>query len=294
MFASPVRRTQAATLLSLVLLAGITAPTAAADQTVQISFDARIGDKPARCGESYANVGASKATIQLQDFRVYVSAVRLVSADGRETPLKLKPDNQWQNDRVALLDFENATGNCNGNAPMNTVIRGSAPAGDYKGVVFEIGVPFDLNHRDPTLAAAPLNYGGLTWPWRIGYKFTTIDLETGTPAAARMPGMAASGFSIHLGSTDCGAGSPTRPPSAPCENPNRPTIRLDGFNPLRQPVVLDLASLLAATDVTTNAAGSTSGCMAAAADDDCVAIMDRLGLTFRGKASAGQKFARAG
>ena len=156
--------------------------------------------------------------MMLQDFRIYVSKVRLISADGSEVPLLLTPDNQWQNDKVTLLDFENATGSCNGNAPMNNAVRGTAPAGHYTGVVFEIGVPQEMNHQDPTLAGVPLNYSGLTWPWRFGYKFTTIDLETankaggGAAMASAQPpaggmkngmhgmgGMAATGFSIHLG-----------------------------------------------------------------------------------------------
>lgn len=287
--------------LTLGLSACATSTTGgSASAPITVNFDARINGQAAHCGESYTNVGTSKATLMLQDFRIYVSNVRLIASDGSEVPLALTPDNQWQNDKVALLDFENATGNCNGNAPMNSAIRGTAPAGNYKGVVFEIGVPFDLNHKDPTLAAAPLNYSGLTWPWRIGYKFTTIDFDTANkPAAAQpsmqgMAGMPASGFSIHLGSTDCGEGSPTTPPSSPCQNANRPTYRIDGFDLARQKVVLDLGELLAATDITVNAPSSASGCMSFTNDDDCIAIMDRLGLTFRGKPSAGQHFAKAG
>jgi len=290
---------------ALALTLGLSAcatssPSGAADTPITVNFDARINGQPARCGESYANVGSSKATLMLQDFRIYVSEVRLIASDGSEVPLALTPDNQWQSEKVALLDFENASGNCNGNAPMNTAIRGTAPAGNYKGVVFEIGVPFDLNHKDPTLAAAPLNYTGLTWPWRVGYKFVTIDFDTANKAAKSassaapgMHGMAASGFSIHLGSTDCGEGSPTTPPSSPCTNSNRPTYRIDGFNLAQQKVVLDLGELLAATDITVNAPNSASGCMSFTNDDDCIAIMDRLGLAFRGKLSAGQHFAKA-
>lgn len=303
MFARLPERTLSAVALSLALGACATsAPTIGGDNPITITFDARVGDKPAKCGESYAGVGTSNATITLQDFRIYVSEVRLISANGDEVPLKLTPDDQWQNDKVALLDFENASGNCNGNASMNNAVRGTAPAGAYTGVVFEIGVPFDLNHKDPTLAGAPLNYSGLTWPWRIGYKFTTIDFDTANkPSAAQaqpggmqgMGGMPASGFSIHLGSTDCGAGSPTTPPTAPCTNGNRPTYRLTGVDVTKQSIVLDLGALLAATDITVNAPKSASGCMSFVDDDDCIAIMDRLGLTFRGKPSSGQMFVKA-
>ena len=105
-----------------------TAPPAG-DMPVQINFEARVGAKPAKCGESYAGVGASGATILLQDFRLYVSDAKLITKDGSEVPVTLTSDSQWQNDSVTLLDFENATGNCNGNAPTNMAIRGTAPAG---------------------------------------------------------------------------------------------------------------------------------------------------------------------
>jgi uncharacterized repeat protein (TIGR04052 family) len=269
-----------------------TQPPAQGVQNFTIRFDARAGESSIRCGQSLTGIGSTGASVALQDFRVYVSNFRLISRTGAETPLRLTPDGAFQSDRVALLDFENASGNCNGNAATHTSVEGRAPAGDYVGLVFDLGVPVDLNHQDPTLAAAPLNFSALTWPWRYGYKFTTIDLETGRAPGASQMGHEASGFSIHLGSVECGEGSPRTPPETPCAAPNRPSFRLDAFNPQTQMVVLDLAALLANTDVTVNDPGSASGCMSTADDDDCVAIMDRLGLSFRGQASRGQHFVR--
>lgn len=290
-------------LASIALASCATQPQTATTQAFEITFDARVGDQPLRCGETYDNVGTTGAQLLLQDFRVYVSNFRLIDSSGAETSLSLTPDALWQNDSVALLDFEDATGNCNGNAPMNHVVRGAAPVGDYVGLAFDLGVPQDLNHQDPTVASAPLNYSALTWPWRAGYKYTTIDLETGRaemladnsargPQQGHMAKGSASGFSIHLGATDCGAGSPTTPPETPCANQNRPEYRLASFDPHAQTVVLDVGMLLATTDVTVNAPNSPSGCMAFPNDDDCVAIMDSLGLLFRGKPSSGQNFVR--
>lgn len=296
-----------------------TADSAAA-ATVELKFAARVGDAAARCGVSYPNVGLSRASIFLQDFRVYVSAVRLLDKDGREVPVALTPDQLWQSEQVALLDFEDATGNCNGNGPTNDVVRGTVPDGEYRGVVFELAVPFEVNHQDPTLAGPPLNFSALTWPWAIGYKFTTIDFDTKpaetASAAAKGDGAAghgadaghgatghgamghgpkgdsATGFSVHLGSTECASAGPRVPPQAPCANPNRPTYRFEAFDPQKDVLVMDLAALLAGTDVTVNMPQSPSGCMAFVQDDDCIDIMDRFGLPFRGKASAGQKFFR--
>lgn len=275
--------------MGLMLFSALAAAIAA-QQPVEIRFDARVGTEPARCGRAYADIGTAKAGLRFQDLRIYVSAVKLIDASGRAVPVTLTPDDQWQSDQVTLLDFEDGTGNCNGNAATNRVVRGTVPAGDYRGLIFEIGVPQAVNHQDPTLAAAPLNVTALTWPWRVGYKFTTIDLQTSGGAGGPN---AATGFSIHLGSTGCGEGSPMTAPSAPCANPNRPSYRLDGFDPAKSTVILDMSALLAGTDITVNAPKSASGCMSFPGDGDCLAIFDRLGLPFDGKPSTGQKWVRA-
>lgn len=282
----------------VALLASLLCGAASAEaKTVEIRFAARVGDAPLKCGTSYTGVGLSRASIFLQDYRVYVSAFRLLAKDGREVPLKLVPDQLWQSEQVALLDFEDATGNCNGNGPTNDRVRGTVPDGEYRGIVFELAVPFAVNHQDPTLAGPPLNFSALTWPWAIGYKFTTIDFDTGpaaaSPAAAGPAGKdSATGFSVHLGSTECASSGPRVPPQAPCANPNRPVYLLAAFDPDKDLLVMDLGALLAGTDVTVNMPKSPSGCMSFPGDDDCIDIMDRFGLAFRGKASAGQKFFR--
>jgi len=279
-------------LRAFALSAGLAcaSPALAQMQPIEIRFDARVGSEPARCDLSYSGVGTANAGMRFQDLRLYVSAVRLIGVDGTETAVGLTPDYQWQNEAVTLLDFEDRSGNCNGNSATNNVVRGTVPAGDYRGLVFEIGVPQAINHQDPTLADAPLNVTAMTWPWRIGYKFTGIDLETS--GGAEGPN-AATGFSVHLGSTDCGEGPPMSAPDEPCANGNRPSYRLDTFNPSSSVVVLDLAALLAETDITANEPETASGCMSFPGDGDCAKIMDRLGLPFDGQPSSGQQWVRA-
>lgn len=289
-------------LAVLILACALAAPGTLNAAPVELRFAARVGQQPVRCGTTYSGVGLTKASMFLQDFRIYVSAFRLLTRDGREVPVALTPDGLWQSEEVALLDFEDGSGNCNGNGPTNDRVRGTVPDGEYQGIVFELAVPFAVNHQDPTLAGPPLNFSALTWPWSIGYKFTTIDFDT-APAAASpsLPSPpaggshgkdSATGFSVHLGSTECASSGPRVPPQAPCANPNRPVYRFAAFDPDRDLLVMDLGALLAGTDVTVNMPKSPSGCMAFPGDDDCVDIMDRFGLAFRGKASAGQKFFR--
>lgn len=266
----------------------------ASRQDIQITFAAQVGDRPFKCGERYEGVGLNKATILPQDFRLYISEVRLLAATGAEVPLSLTPDGRWQSDRVALIDFENDTGNCSGTPGMNGVVRGTAPKGDYRGVVFTIGVPQDINHLDPTTAKAPLNVSSLFWPWRVGYKFTSIVFDSSQPpvGAPNMPGLDATTYSMVLGSMECGDGLWGAPPNAPCRSPNRPVFRLESFDVSRRAVTLDLAALFAATDLAIRPPNSDTSCWSFPENDTCLSIMGQLGLVFRGRASTGQTFVR--
>lgn len=290
-----------AAAVSVILGAGGTAQgaagtiAAAGGQAIEINFEARVGDKPFKCGERYEDVGISKATILPQDFRLYVSDVRLLTAEGKETSLLLTPDNNWQSDNVVLLDFEDDTGNCSGNPRTNRVVRGTAPKDDDRGLVFTIGVPVELNHLDPTLAAAPLNVSDLFWPWRVGYKFTSIVFDSSRPpvGAPSMPGRETSTYSLVLGSMEGGDGPWDAPPTVTCKSPNRPLIRLEAFDVTRQNVTLDLAALFASSDLSIRPPNSNTGCWSFPENDDCMAVMSLLGLPFRSMPPAHQTFARS-
>jgi uncharacterized repeat protein (TIGR04052 family) len=174
------------------------------------------------------------------------------------------------------------------------------PAGTYRGLRFTLGVPFDLNHADATIAPSPLNLTSLFWNWQAGYKFLRIDLATtGRPQdikAGDMPrfgdraGSNRLGFAIHLGSTMCAADGPTRPPGT-CANPNRPTVEFQAFDPDKDVVIADLKSVLEGVDVDVNQAETPAGCMSTPTDGDCNPLMRNFGLTFAGQPGQ-QKFFR--
>lgn len=243
---------------------------------IELKFELTAGEMPFKCGDTVSGIGTAGATMSLQDARIFVSNFRLVSADGAETPIALDQDGVWQSGNLALLDFEDASGACNGNPAFNNSVKGLALMGDNTGIVFDLGVPAEMNHQDPTLAAAPLNQSSLSWPWRYGYKHTTIDLET-APQEGRTA--TASGFSIHLGAMNCGEGAMRVPPEVPCEKQNRAEIRVEAFNPATQSLAIDLAALLQDTDITTNDPDTASGCMSAEDDADCAGIFARTGLS---------------
>jgi len=252
---------------------------AAATQAVNIDFAARVGAVAAECGATYDNVGADGDTIALKDLRFYVSNVRLL--DGTtEVPVTLDQDSPFQTENVTLLDFEDASGKCaNGTTETNSAIVGTVPVGSYDGLLFDLSVPFDLNHKDPTLQASPLNVSAMFWVWAVGHKFVRIDLEV-NPAAAALP------WNVHLGSIACGVMG-TSEPTMECQKPNRPSITLPEFDPAADLVVFDVGALLADSQLTVNV-GATPGCQSFPDDaDDCTPLFPNLGLDYATGACTG-------
>lgn len=285
-------------------LSSWTQASAADTQSVTLRFQARVGDQPFRCDRGYT-LGISASQVAPLDFRVYVSEVALIDADGNTVPLRLEQDGRWQYETVALLDFEDKSGGCaNGTVEMNDRITGTVPAGDYTGLQFTLGVPFELNHADATLAPSPLNLTSLWWNWQFGYKFARIDFsnrqQTGfIPIHSPSPDNAPSehgnennvGFAIHLGSTGCEM-TDANPRPTSCSNPNTVTITLNEFDPNTSVVVADLAALVANTDLSVNQPDTAPGCMSEPNDRDCIGIMSALGIPFNGAPAISQTFFR--
>lgn len=273
-------RVSAMRTLSLLGLTLALASCGESTPVTSLSFAAMVGDQPFSCGETYSGLGASGADLTIRDLRFYVHDVRLVAADGTETPFVLDDDGMWQNGEVALLDFEDGCGDM-GNADLRTVIEGNAPEGDYVGVRFKLGVPEALNHQNPTEAAPPLSLSELFWTWNAGYKFVRIDARSSLADAWR----------VHLGSTMCEGDMMG---TATCANLNVPDISVDsagGFDPLTATVVADVAGLVEAS-MLDNTMDTPPGCMSNPDDPDCSPIFGNLGLAFGGSPAGSQSFFR--
>lgn len=250
-----------------------------ADLEVTLQFEARVGDQPAACGQAYEGIGTAGTTVELLDLRLFVSNVRLVMThDGseHEVPLAMADDGEWQLEGTALLDFEDGSGGCveNTTVETNVTVRGTVPAGEYTGVRFDVGLPFEQNHLNADEAPAPLNTTAMFWSWASGYKFAKIDLRNDLPA----PG---DRWNFHLGSQGCdnGMAGPTVPPTEPCSRPGRPAIALSGFDPLTGAIVLDVAALFEGADVTADSPESAPGCMSFMPDAvECTPVFQSLGL----------------
>ena len=279
--------------LAMVCAFGLWGPLGAADaatgQAVRIRFAAQVGSEPFACGRSYSGIGATNSTITPTDFRFFVSDVSLIRADGKAVPVTLDQDGVWQYRNLALLDFEDGKGPCrNGNPEVNTDLRGTAPEGAYSGLRFTVGVPFELNHGDPTLAPSPLNITSMFWVWKAGYRFLKVDLASSGQPDGRVDHIAgntsfekerAVGFPVHIGSAGCTSASLTTPPASACKYPNRTTITLNGFELGRSVVVADLAALLRNSNVDINTPNTAPGCMSEPTDPDCQGVLQALGLS---------------
>jgi uncharacterized repeat protein (TIGR04052 family) len=223
-----------------------------------LRFRGQIGDEAFACGKTYDGLGVTSVSVTPQDFRFYVANVRLLTTDGKEVPVSLTERPKFQGGGVALLDFEDGSGECkNGNADLNDRVVGDVPPGAYAGIAFEMAVPEELNHKAPTTLPEPLQAGGMSWGWLFGFKFIRIELED-----TEEPGS----FLFHLGAVGCdnrpaaegGAGGMggngselnlNRPPTISCSRQNRTEIRLSGFDPTEDVIVADVAALTKGSDL---------------------------------------------
>ncbi len=274
-------RLAAGVLVVAPLLAARPSDPAAPRRPITLRFAAVVGTEPFACGRSYAGIGTAASTITPSEFRMFVHGVELLTADGRAVPVALTQDGQWQSQSLAMLDFEDGSGPCgNGTAELRTTIEGDAPAGEYAGVRFTIGVPFERNHGDLAMQPPPLSVTRMFWAWNSGHKFVRLDARTES----------GKNWVLHLGSAGCMPNEQATASPTSCAHPNRPTVTFDRFDPDADVIVADVAALYAASDLESNQPRTAAGCMAGPMDADCGPIFAALGLPF-GEASAGpQRF----
>lgn len=278
-----IRTAFVVSLATLVLAAPLQAQ-APTPTPIRIRFAATAGGAPVGCAHPIERIGTTASTVSLIDFRFYVSRLRMVTADGAEVPVTLVQDGLWQLDDVALLDFEDGTRACaNGTEQTRDVVEALVPPGAYAGLRFDVGLPFDKNHREATLQPSPLNLSRMFWNWNAGYKFMRLDIKsTGQPR----------GWLVHLGSTACTpAGSPSTVPVS-CAHRNAVTVDLPGFSVTRDVVEMDVAALFATSNVDTNTEQTALGCMSGSSDPECAPLFGQLGLAIGDRAAGAQQVFR--
>src|SRR5262249_47777618 len=159
----------------------------------------------------------------------------------------LKPDGKWQDDEIALLDFEDGSGTCMTASPeTNFAVVGTAPShDDYTGVEFTLGLPADRDHLSATTAAPPLNQPAMWWSWLGGFHSLKIDVPSTMNTA----------YFFHLGAEECTGASMT---TIDCKYTNLATVALTPFSTNQGKVAIDLATLLADVNVDLQPDGATT------------------------------------
>lgn len=239
---------------------------------ITLNFRGMVGAESFACGRSYT---AGGAMLQAADFRLYLSDIQLLNSSGGSEPILLTNDGKWQTDRVALLDFEDKTGDCTGTSEVNTQIRGrvQTPSSSWTGLRFTVGIPFVDNHQDRAAAAAPLNLSAMFWSWQSGYKFLRFEGKT----SSSVP------FVVHIGSTGCVKDVGGQVTS--CSSPNRATITVNLTDPSSQTVLVDAAALLSGANL-----ANPVECHSESDKAECGSYFKALGLPFMGQTAAQSLF----
>lgn len=136
---------------------------------VELKVNLRVGDRPLQWGQTYQTPQGQRYQIDLLKF--YISEVALVRPDGREVRV----------DGLALAEFKPG-----GPTQGVSVMKLDVPAGQYRGLRFNVGVPRELNHLDAGTQQLPLGVNsGMYWAWNPGYIFYRLEgralLPEGSP-----------------------------------------------------------------------------------------------------------------
>lgn len=140
----------------LMLLAALTLTPALA-APISLNLNIMNGTQPFT-GVLTTSAGQS---IQTTMWQMYISNVALVKADGSEVPVA----------GLNLIKLD-------GKGPFQNILafKGDAPAGEYRGVRFDVGLPRTLNHIDASTQKDPLGLdAGMFWAWNPGYIFSRYE-----------------------------------------------------------------------------------------------------------------------
>ncbi|OZG72439.1 metallo-mystery pair system four-Cys motif protein [Hahella sp. CCB-MM4] len=251
-----------------------------ASVTVNIPFEASANNIPIDCDTVLTGLGIAGTDASLKDFRFYLHDIEVTTDASRTLPVTLDTS-IWQSNGVALLDFQNKSDSCSGDAKeTHKSISGKVKlkAGEsITGIGFKIGLPSNLNHQNPTDAVSPMNIPGLSWGWQAGHKFMRLDIApVGGITRPTDGNYNGTSWNFHLGSTNC-TGTPALGEEVVCGRSNRPEVNLNDFTLGKDTIVVDYSALVANANLGQDEGGA-GGCMSGSTDPECAAIFTALGL----------------
>lgn len=108
---------------------------------------------------------SSGDTVQFTTLKFYVSEIALIDSFGVEHPIG----------SIHMADLSSADYTADGKVTLEL----EATPGFYRGLKFNVGVPFADNHKDAATQNAPLGASsGMYWSWNPGYIFHMIEGKT--------------------------------------------------------------------------------------------------------------------
>lgn len=163
-------------VLVLFLLTGCPRNTLENTGTLELNFELKVNGADGELNQKYQI--SSNRYLTLDSLRFYVSNVVAIKSDGSELPLL----------DVNLFDFDETGKTTHGSGIYKPF---EVPVGEYKGLKFNLGLPSELNHSNPTLfnpTNHPLHSSRNTnWNITDGYLFLQVAgeadslLSGGTP-----------------------------------------------------------------------------------------------------------------
>ncbi len=138
--------------------------------SVELVVTPKMGSMPLFFDSIYTTPAGEKYTIT--KLKLFISSISLSSSSGTESPARSSSSKKG----VFLLNFTKSNFNAGyGKQSYRTVFQ--VKAGEYSDLRFNVGVPRQLNHSDPTDAAPPLDLGkaDMFWSWNTGYIFLLVE-----------------------------------------------------------------------------------------------------------------------
>jgi len=136
-----------------------TAIKAIEKSNVRLDLTPVVDGKPFFWDSVYTSPGGDR--YKITNWKFFISNIALSSSLGKEQPafIENKP-------AVLLIDFSKAN---------DQIIQ--VEIGEYTDIRFDVGLPRQINHTDPTSALPPLDLAqqDMYWEWNSGYIFLLIE-----------------------------------------------------------------------------------------------------------------------
>lgn len=250
--------------------------TADATQPIILRFDAEVdgvqtGCQPVRDVDPSPLLGTPPTVAQFADARMLVSQVEFQDVEtGDWVALDAPIAFPWRNQGITLLDFESADALCSatGTPIVNKNLSGTLPTGDYRGLRFSVGAPFEANHVAFERSDAASFEEDMFVDVRHGYRFIRLDWAVEGRFNRR--------FRLDVGNLGCDDATPVT-----CERENLAQITLPDFVPGTHAISVNLGALMATVDLTQVEADVPAGCSLVAEDalTECDGALEALGLS---------------